>query len=256
MMILTIIGRRYIINLSKKNYIEGIDHMKKIKRLFLFCIFALVVISGVQIRCGYNKYIEVLGSRPLNDVITELQSKENYTKYEDVPEIYYKALVAVEDRRFYLHNGFDVLGTLRAIYNDIKAKKLLEGGSTISQQLAKNLYFSQDDTLTRKIAEVFMAMKMEKEYEKEDVLEFYVNGIYYGSGYYSIYDESMGYFGKEPKDMTDYECTLLVGIPNAPSVYSLDVRPDLAKERQEKVIDCMVDVKYITRDEANSILKE
>ena len=229
--------------------------MKKIKRLFLFCVFALVIFSGVQIRCGYNKYIEVLESRTLNEVITELQNKENYTKYEDVPEIYFKALVAVEDRRFYLHNGFDILGTLRAIYNDIKAKKLLEGGSTISQQLAKNLYFPQDDTLTRKIAEVFMAMKMEKEYEKEDVLELYVNGIYYGSGYYSIYDASMGYFDKEPKDMTDYECTLLVGIPNAPSIYSLDNRPDLAKQRQGKVIECMVEVEYITEIEGKEILE-
>ena len=101
-----------------------------------------------------------------------------------------------------------------------------------------------------------MAMKIEREYEKEDVLEFYVNGIYYGSGYYTIYDASMGYFEKEPKEMNDYECTLLVGIPNAPSIYSLDVRPDLAKQRQEKVVECMVDVKYITEDEGREILGE
>ena len=88
-----------------------------------------------------------------------------------------------------------------------------------------------------------------------EVLEFYVNVIYYGSGYYCIYDASKGYFKKEPKDMTDYECTLLVGIPNAPSVYSLNNRPDLAKQRQEKVIECMVDVDYITEDKANSIIE-
>ena len=164
--------------------------------------------------------------------------------------------MAVEDRRFYKHNGFDIIGTTRAIYNDIKANELLEGGSTISQQLAKNLYFPKDNTLQRKIAEIFMAMKIEREYEKEDVLEFYVNGIYYGSGYYSIYDASVGYFNKEPKEMTDYECTLLVGIPNAPSVYSLNNRPDLARQRQKKVIDCMVEVEYITEDEGKEILGE
>ena len=230
--------------------------MKIIKRLLWLFLIILVIVAGVQIKGGYDKYQQALADRPLNEVLEELQSKDNYTQYEDVPEIYYKALVAVEDRRFYKHNGFDIIGTTRAIYNDIKANELLEGGSTISQQLAKNLYFPKDNTLQRKIAEIFMAMKIEREYEKEDVLEFYVNGIYYGSGYYSIYDASIGYFDKEPKDMTDYECTLLVGIPNAPSIYSLNVRPDLAKQRQEKVIECMVDVEYITEDEGNNILEQ
>lgn len=230
--------------------------MKTIKRILLLCLIVIVVVAGVQIKGGYDKYKAALVERPLDEVITELQSKENYTEYEDVPEIYYKALVAVEDRRFYKHNGFDIIGSARAIYNDIKAWELIEGGSTIAQQLAKNLYFPDDHTLERKIAEIFMALKFDREYEKEDVLEFYVNGIYYGSGYYSIYDASMGYFEKEPKDMTDYECTLLVGIPNAPSIYSLDVRPDLAKQRQEKVIECMVDVEYITEDEGIEILGE
>ena len=230
--------------------------MKIIKRLLWLFLIILVIVAGVQIKGGYDKYQQTLADRPLNEVLEELQSKDNYTQYEDVPEIYYKALVAVEDRRFYKHNGFDIIGSARAIYNDIKAWELLEGGSTISQQLAKNLYFPQDNTLRRKIAEIFMAMKIEREYEKEDVLEFYVNGIYYGSGYYSIYDASIGYFDKEPKDMTDYECTLLVGIPNAPSVYSLNNRPDLARQRQKKVIDCMVEVEYITEDEGKEILGE
>ena len=228
--------------------------MKTIKRILWLCLIVLVVIAGVQIKGGYDKYKSALEERPLADVIAELQSKENYTQHDDVPEIYYKALVAVEDRRFYKHNGFDVIGSARAIYNDIKAWELLEGGSTISQQLAKNLYFPQDNTPQRKIAEVFMAMKIEREYEKEDVLEFYVNGIYYGSGYYSIYDATVGYFDKKPIDMTDYECTLLVGIPNAPSIYSLDVRPDLAKQRQVKVLECMVECEYITEEEKDIIL--
>jgi len=233
----------------------GNTEVKTIKRILLLCLVVLIVIAGVQIKGGYDKYKDAIEEKPLADMITELQSKENYTQYEEVPEIYYKALVAVEDRRFYKHNGFDVIGSVRAIYNDIKAWKLLEGGSTIAQQLAKNLYFPNDHTLKRKIAEIFMAMKIEREYEKEDVLEFYINGIYYGSGYYSIYDASQGYFDKAPIDMTDYECTLLVGIPNAPSIYSLNVRPDLAAQRQEKVLECMVEVEYITVDNAKEILE-
>ena len=228
--------------------------MKTIKRILWLCLIVLVIVAGVQIKGGYDKYQNAIKDRPLVEVIGALQSKENYTQYEDVPEIYYKALVAVEDRRFYKHNGLDFIGTTRAIYNDLKSWELLEGGSTISQQLAKNIYFPQDDTLERKIAEIFMAMKIEKEYEKEDVLEFYINAIYYGSGYYCIYDASMGYFDKKPSELTDYESTLLVGIPNAPSIYSLDVRPDLAHERQGKVVSCMVELEYISEEEKDIIL--
>ena len=230
--------------------------MKTFKKLLWLILIVLVVIAGVQIKGGYDKYQMALADRPLTDVIEELQGKDNYTQYEDVPEFYYKALVAVEDRRFYNHNGIDIIGTTRAIYNDIKAKELLEGGSTISQQLAKNLYFPKDNTLQRKIAEIFMALKIEREYEKEDVLEFYVNGIYYGSGYYCIYDAAQGYFDKKPIDMTDYECTLLVGIPNAPSIYSLDIRPDLARQRQSKVVECMLDCEYISIEESQELLIE
>lgn len=227
--------------------------MKKlIKKLFLITILIIIVTTGIQISIGYNKYQSALTKNPLHVAISNLQSTENYTYYEQIPQIYFDALVAVEDRRFYKHNGFDVIGTTRAVINDIKAKKMLEGGSTLSQQLAKNLYFPQDDTLSRKIAEVFMALKIEKTFEKEDILEFYVNAIYYGSGYYNIHDASVGYFGKTPENMTDYECTLLVGIPNAPSVYSLDVNPDLAYQRQKKVVECMVECDYI--DDAGDIL--
>ena len=228
---------------------------KRVRNLFLLVIIAAVVICGYEIKKGYDKYIFAIQECPIESAISELQAKEHYTAYDDVPEIYYKALVAVEDRRFYKHKGFDIIGTARAVYNDIREWKLLEGGSTISQQLAKNLYFPQDNTLERKIAEIFMAVDIEKHYDKQQVLEFYVNGIYYGSGYYCIYDAAEGYFQKKPIEMTDSECTLLAGIPNAPSVYSLDVRPDLAKQRQEKVVKCMVEVKYITEDEGKELLE-
>ena len=102
--------------------------MKTIKRLLWLFLVILVIVAGVQIKGGYDKYQQALADRPLPDVLEELQGKENYTQYEKVPEIYYKALVAVEDRRFYKHNGFDIIGTTRAIYNDIKANELLEGG--------------------------------------------------------------------------------------------------------------------------------
>ena len=172
--------------------------MKTIKKFLLLLLIAFAVFCGVQIKGGYDKYQAALVDRPLAAAIEELQGIKNYTVYEDIPQIYFQALVAVEDRRFYQHNGFDIIGTARAVYNDIKAWELREGGSTIAQQLAKNMYFSQEGTLQRKIAEVLMAVKIEREYTKEEVLEFYINSIYYGSGYYCIYDAAMGYFNKRP----------------------------------------------------------
>ena len=227
--------------------------MKLIKRVLIIFVIILLVVTGFHVKGGYDRYKSALEEKPLETVIDELKSEENYTKYEDIPKIYFDALVAVEDRRFYKHNGFDFIGSCRAVYNDIKAWELLEGGSTIAQQLSKNLYFPNDHTLERKIAEIFMALEIEREYEKEDVLEFYVNGIYYGSGYYNIYDASMGYFGKAPSEMNNYECTLLVGIPNAPSIYSLKVNPDLAHKRQSKVLECMVELEYISDEESEAI---
>ena len=229
--------------------------MKLIKRTFTLLIIILAAVGGFMLRGGFDKYTAALDEKPLDVAIAELTQKENYTHRSNVPEIYFKALVAVEDRRFYKHNGFDIIGMGRAIYTDLKEKKLLEGGSTLTQQLAKNLYFPSDNTPDRKIAEILMAMKIEKEYTKEEILEFYVNSIYYGSGYYCIHDAADGYFNKEPSKMTDYECTLLVGIPNAPSVYSLKVNPDLAHQRQKKVLSSMLEQNYITEEEKNRILE-
>ena len=218
--------------------------MKKIKRIILLLVVVAICICGYEVKLGYDKYTDALSVKSLDVAVEEIMSKPHYTVYDDIPSVYFNAVVATEDRRFYKHNGFDIIGTTRAVLRDIKEKELLEGGSTISQQLAKNMYFPKDDTLQRKIAEVFMALKIEREYEKEEILEFYVNGIYYGSGYYCIYDAAKGYFNKKPIDMTADECTLLAGIPNAPSVYSLDANPDLAKKRQEKVIECMKECGY------------
>ena len=218
--------------------------MKKIKRIILLLLVIAVALCVYEVKIGYDKYMDALRTKPLDTAVTEVTSKQHYTEYEKIPTVFFNAIVATEDRRFYQHNGFDFIGTTRAVLRDIKEKKLLEGGSTISQQLAKNMYFPQDDTLERKIAEVFMALKIEREYEKNKILELYANDIYYGSGYYCIYDAAKGYFKKKPIDMTDDECTLLAGIPNAPSVYSLDENPELARKRQEKVIECMKECGY------------
>ena len=117
------------------------------------------------------------------------------------------------------------------------------------------IYFTQKKEITRKIAEAFMASQIEKKLTKEEIFELYVNTIYYGDGYYNIYDACKGYFDKEVEDMDLYECTLLAGIPNAPSVYAPTKNPELAKQRQMQVINKMIKFDFITQEEADSLTK-
>ncbi|MDD4689609.1 MAG: transglycosylase domain-containing protein [Eubacteriales bacterium] len=229
--------------------------MKKIRGFISFVFVVILLIVGYVIYDGYSFHKETISAKPINVAIEEVKSKANYTTIDNIPDIYIKALVAVEDRRYYKHKGFDAIGTARAIYNDIKYKQLLEGGSTITQQLAKNLYYPMDASIKRKVAEVFTAFELEKKYSKEEMLEIYVNCVYYGSGYYSIYDASLGYFNKKPQELTDFQATLLVGIPNAPSIYSLDENPHLALERQLQVLSAMEECEYIDENELN-LLKD
>ena len=131
-----------------------------------------------------------------------------------------------------------------------------EGGSTITQQLAKNTYFTQEKKVERKIAEIFMAFDIEKNYSKDEILELYVNIAYYGSGYNTPKEASKGYFGKLPNDMTDGECIMLAGVPNAPSVYNPKANRKLAKQRQKQVANKMIEYGYLTKEKANEVLPE
>ena len=234
--------------------------MKKVIKKILFIVFLLVIIAvsiGLMVvQSGYNMYKEALEQVSLDDKIESIREKDNYTKIEDVPQIYIDAVISVEDHRFYKHNGIDLISIGRATINDIKEWDFVEGGSTITQQLAKNIYFTQEKQITRKIAEVFMAFDIEKNYEKDEILELYLNTSYYGDGYYTIKEACKGYFNKELNEMTDYECILLAGIPNAPSIYAPTNNPELAKQRQKQVIDKMIKYKYLTQDEADEILKQ
>ena len=165
-------------------------------------------------------------------------------------------VLSVEDHRFYGHIGIDPIAITRAVINDIRAGAFVEGGSTITQQLAKNLYFTQEKKMERKAAEVFMAFALEKEYSKNEILELYVNTIYFGNGYYCIKDASEGYFGKAPEDMDDYESTLLAGVPNAPSKYAPTVNPALAAKRQEQVLERLVKCGLFTEKRARETMAE
>lgn len=219
--------------------------MNFIRKIILvaFCIF-FIVCTYLLVN-GCSLYKSVLKETPLEEKINEIRNKEDYTKIEDVSPDFLNAIVAVEDHRFYKHNGVDLISTVKAIFTNVKASSYVTGGSSITQQLAKNMYFSQEKKMVRKIAEMFMAYNLEKNLSKNEILELYINNIYYGSGYYSVYSASMGYFNKKPSELTLDEASLLAGIPNAPSIYSLDVNPTLARQRQKQVISAMKEYNYI-----------
>lgn len=230
--------------------------MKKFKKILLVLILIILSILAIYIGQGYKMYKNALDDKPLEEMVQEIRTQKSYTKISNIPDIYKDAVIAVEDHRYYDHKGIDIIAIGRALLNDIRARELIEGGSTITQQLAKNMYFTQDKTLTRKIAEVFMAKKIESNYNKEEILELYVNYIYYGSGYYDIKSASLGYFDKEPQDLTEGESIMLAGIPNAPSVYNPKVSPRLARERQKQVIDKMIKYGKLSEGKADEILSE
>ncbi|MEQ2562877.1 transglycosylase domain-containing protein [Ventrimonas sp. CLA-AP-H27] len=214
--------------------------------------FACTIMAGCGFALageGYGLYKNAVQEVSLEEKVNEIRSQESFTSLEDMPETYVQAVVSVEDHRFYDHFGLDLIAIGRAVVNDIKAGRYVEGGSTITQQLAKNLYFSQEKTMNRKAAEVFLALELEQKYTKDEILELYVNSIYFGDGYYSVGEASEGYFGKPASEMNDYECTLLAGVPNAPSKYAPSKNLALAEKRQQKVLSRMEACGYITEEE-------
>lgn len=205
---------------------------------------------------GYGIYWKAIHEKSLTERVEEVRSSENFMAYSELSQFYIDATVAVEDHRFRWHFGVDPIAICRALWTDIKAGAFVEGGSTISQQLAKNLLFTQEKKVERKIAEMIAAIKIEFCYTKQEIFELYVNTAYFGSGYYGIYQASMGYFGKEPSELTDYEAAILAGVLNAPSAYSPDTHRDLAQQRADQVLNKMVKYGIITREEADKLKED
>ena len=182
----------------------------------------------------------------------KIKNIAHYVTIDKMPFLLTQAVVSVEDTRFYKHKGFDLIGIARAIFVNVEAGEIQEGASTITQQTVKNLFLTSDQTFTRKAEELILSMNMEKNFDKDKILEIYLNSIYFGSNFYGIYDASQGYFGKEPADLTIAECAMLAGLPNAPSLYSPYVDFHLAKQRQLVVIDAMEKTGVINKTEAES----
>ncbi len=227
--------------------------MKIFKKMLLLLFLLLIVIISIFFIIGFSYYSNALKEKPLISRVEEITKQKNFIDFQDLPDNYINAVIAVEDHRYYEHGAIDLIGIARAFYTNIRDGEFDEGGSTITQQVAKNVVFNQDKNIVRKIGEIFAAYDLEKNYSKDEIFTLYVNSSYFGEGYYCIYDASMGYYNKNPKDLTLAEASMLAGIPNAPSVYAPTVNPDLAKKRQKHVLNKMVEYGYITQEEADLV---
>ncbi len=193
---------------------------KLILKILLFIIAVGIIVSIPVVVKGYNMYTDALEQVPLEDKVSEIQSKSDYISLTDLPSEFTYALLESEDSRFYEHGGVDIVSIGRAIWTDIKTMSFAEGGSTITQQLAKNMYFEFDKKLSRKVADALMAREIEKHYDKNEILELYINSIYFGEGCYGISAASRYYYGVAPSDLTQEQQAALIKTIKAPSVYN------------------------------------
>jgi 1A family penicillin-binding protein len=187
--------------------------------------------------------------------VGRIPAEEKYwVSIDRIPSFLQKAVVAVEDSRFYQHGGIDIRGIARALVTDVVKGKMVQGGSTITQQLIKNKFLSDEKTIDRKLKEAKLAMEYEHKYTKRQILEMYLNEICFGNGAWGIAQASRLYFDKNPEQLSDAECALLAGVPKAPSRYNPLGKPALVKARRDLVLRRMAELKIITRRQAQSLM--
>ena len=166
--------------------------MKKIIfKIILWILILFLLAVSIILGLGYLKYKKTMDTLNLNEAVSEIRNNDSYTKLDDISDDYKDAVIAIEDHRFYKHNGIDIISIIRSTYVNLINKSLDYGASTITQQVARNIYFTQEKSPIRKVAEIFVAFDLEKNYSKDEILELYLNIIYFGNGYYGIYDATM-----------------------------------------------------------------
>ncbi len=249
-------------NLAKKNISKkDVGILADIRNLVIFGA-ACVLAAGV----AFNLYLSSLppiknleGFKP--NIVTKFYSSDGeiiktFTAYtfskvdiENVPDNLKKALIATEDKNFYNHNGYDIAGLARSTVQNIIAGHVVQGASTITQQLARILFLSNERTFDRKIRELVVAARIEKSISKDKILEMYMNNVYLGSGAYGVEAAAQTYFNKKLSQCTLPELALIAGLPQAPSIYSPFNNLELATQRRNQVLKRMYKMKYITKDE-------
>ena len=188
--------------------------------------------------------------------IAERGAAHEYVRLADLPKLIPAAVVATEDRRFFDHYGVDPFGMFRAMFANLRAGRFAQGGSTLTQQLAKNLFLTQERTLTRKIAELGLALWLEVRLTKDEILELYLNQCYFGAGAYGVGSASERYFGKPARSLNLAEAAVIAGLLKAPSKYSPATNPEAARERGRVVVSLMRDAGFISPEQEKAVLAQ
>lgn len=225
--------------------------------LGIYILIFVAVSSGFSLQLPTFQVPQPSVIYDVNGKVIRGLSEENQIviSFDEIPDSFKKAIIAVEDKNFYRHHGVDLSGILRALIADLKARQVVAGGSTITQQTAKTLYLTNERTLTRKIKELWYTAILERRYSKDEILALYCNSIYFGQGATGIEVASRTFFGKSANQLTVAESALLAGLPNYPSGYDPYEYPQRAKERQAVVLERMVAEGYITSAESKNIAK-
>ena len=238
-----------------------------LRRIRLFITLCLVVFAGLSV--GYifaayrslppvsNNMRPAVSSQVFDahgKLITTLHSDQNRLPIDinKVPQNLQNAFIAAEDNRFYEHIGIDPVGIVRAVFANLTNRGIAQGGSTITQQLAKNASLSQEQTLKRKIQEAMLALEIEHKYSKKEILEMYMNQIYFGQGAYGIQTAAKTYFNKDVNELTLTQCAMLAGLPKSPNYYSPFNNLNEAKKRKNVVLDQMAKYGYISSADAEN----
>lgn len=230
--------------------------------------FSLLVLGFLGIVYAYSMDLDISSLKNelpqatvFYDLNGEVASKVSANKNEGVPinqipDSMKNAVIAIEDHRFYEHHGVDYIGITRALIRDIKARGMVEGGSTITQQLTKNTLLTSQKTLKRKVDEVFLAMQIERQYSKQEILQMYLNQIYFGDGAWGIKHAARNYFAKDVKDLSISESALLAGLIKAPSALNPYHHLEKATQRRNLVLTQMKKQGYITNQQYEQAMNE
>ena len=237
--------------------------MKHIKNLFKISIFlfisALVIIIGIYV---YSYFMPAMSLNSANsyylydnkdNVVYQGSNKSAWVSLKEIDPKFLNYIISIEDQHFYHHLGFDIPRILKTLFTNIKSGKILAGASSISQQYVKNLYLTFDQTWKRKIEEAFLTIKLETHYSKDEILEGYLNTIYFGEGVYGIKNAANYYFNKEPNDLTDEEAIILAGIPKSPNNYNPISNMEACMKRVNVVKSVLKENGTITDDAYNNL---
>lgn len=225
---------------------------KRIRHFIVKLIIMLVVISLVLVslllKQGYDLYQDKVEQLPIAFALQQIKDSDDYVDYNSLPLDYVNAVISVEDHRYFYRKGVDTVSIIKALWDNFTNKKIVRGGSTITQQLAKNIYFDMSQTIDRKVAEIFFVNDMESKYSKEELFAYYVSIIYFGDNYYGIKDAALGYLNKDYQDLTVCESALLAGLPQAPSVYQLSNNDERTYQRYLQVLAAMLKYEHIDQN--------